>query len=128
MDNIANMLTIIRNAQAVKHETVKTPYSKVNFGIAEILKKGGWLKDVELKKKGEKSWLIIHLAYNKEGSSIASIQRISKPGKRVYVGYDKIPRINQGYGAAILSTPAGIMTGKEAKKLKIGGELLCKVY
>jgi len=129
MDNIANMLTIIRNAQAVKKESVKAPYSKVNFGISEILKKEGWVKSVELKKRGEKSWIIINLAYNKEGMpEIKEIKRISKPGKRVYVGYKEIPVVSQGYGIAVLSTQNGIIAGKDARKQKVGGEILCKVW
>lgn len=129
MDNIANMLTIIRNAQAVKKESVKAPYSKVNFGISEILKKEGWVKSVELKKRGEKSWIIINLSYNKEGMpEIKEIKRISKPGKRVYVGYKEIPVVSQGYGIAVLSTQNGIIAGKDARKQKVGGEILCKVW
>mgnify|MGYP000701695201 CR=1 FL=1 len=129
MDNIANMLTIIRNAQAVKKESVKAPYSKVNFGISEILKKEGWVKSVELKKRGEKSWIIINLSYDKEGMpEIKEIKRISKPGKRVYVGYKEIPVVSQGYGIAVLSTQNGIIAGKDARKQKVGGEILCKVW
>ena len=129
MDNIANMLTIIRNAQAVKKESVKVPYSKVNFGISEILKKEGWVKSVELKKRGEKSWIIINLSYDKEGMpEIKEIKRISKPGKRVYVGYKEIPVVSQGYGIAVLSTQNGIIAGKDARKQKVGGEILCKVW
>ena len=129
MDNIANMLTIIRNAQAVKKESVKAPYSKVNFGIAEILKKEGWVKGVELKKRGEKSWVIINLSYDKDGMpGITEIKRVSKLGKRVYVGYKEIPVVRQGYGLAVLSTQNGIIAGKDARKQKVGGEILCKVW
>lgn len=129
MDQIADMLTIIRNALPVKQSSVKAPYSKVNFGIAEILKKEGRIKDIELKKRGEKTWIIIELAYNSDGDpAIREIKKISKPGKRVYVGYKKIPVVSYGYGLAILSTPQGIITGREARKQKTGGEILCKVY
>lgn len=128
MDLIANMLTIIRNAQLAKHATVKVPYSKVNFGIAETLKEKGWIKNLELKKRGEKSWIIVELSYESDGApTIRDIQRISKLGKRMYAGYKKIPSIKQGTGLAIVSTPNGIMTGEEAKKQKVGGEILCKV-
>ena len=129
MDTVADMLTIIRNAQAVRKESVKAPYSKVNFGIAETLKTEGWIKSVELKKRGEKSWIILELIYdaNKE-PGITDIQRVSKLGKRVYVKFNAIPRVRQGYGVAIISTPKGIMTGKEAKRQGVGGEVLCVVY
>ncbi len=128
MDLIADMLTIIRNAQLAKHATAKAPYSKVNFGISEILKKEGWVKNLELKKRGEKAWIILELAYESDGSPVIhDIQRISKPGQRIYAGHKEIPIIIQGYGLAVISTPNGIMTGKEAKKQKVGGEVLCKV-
>ena len=129
MDNIANMLTTIRNAQAVNAESAKAPYSKVNLGIAEILKSEGLINNLEIKKRGEKSWLILELKYNEDKSpAIADIQRASKSGKRVYVGYKKIFTVKQGHGLAIVSTPNGIMTGREARKSKLGGEILCKVW
>jgi len=129
MDNIANMLTIIRNAQAVKKESVKAPYSKVNFGISKILKKEGRIKSVEVKKRGEKSWIIINLFYDKDGmSGIREIKRVSKPGKRIYVGYKEIPVVSQGYGFTVLSTQNGIIAGNDARKQKVGGEILCKVW
>ncbi|MFY9458064.1 MAG: 30S ribosomal protein S8 [Candidatus Spechtbacterales bacterium] len=128
MDLTADMLTIIRNAQLAKHATVKAPYSRVNFGIAEILKKERRVKNFEIKKRGEKSWIIVELAYESDGAPvIRDIQRISKLGKRIYAGYKEMPIIEQGYGLAIVSTPNGIMTGKEARKQKVGGEILCKV-
>ena len=128
MDNIANMLTIIRNAQRVKHASVKVPYSKVNFGIAEVLKKEGKVGGIELKKRGEKARIIITLAYEDTGEAvIEDIQRVSSSGKRVYAGYADIPGERQERGLTILSTPKGIMTGQEAKKQKVGGEILCKV-
>lgn len=128
MDNIADMLTIIRNAQAVKHTSVKVPYSKVNFGIVEVLKKEEKVKNVELKKRGEKARIIIDLAYDDTGeAAIEDIQRVSSPGKRVYASYRDVVVGKQDRGLTILSTPKGIMTSKEAKKQKVGGEILCKV-
>lgn len=128
MDLTADMLTIIRNAQLAKRATAKAPYSKVNFGISEILKKEGWVKNLELKKRGEKAWIIIELAYESDGAPvIRDIQKISKQGQRMYAGYKEIPTIIQGYGLVVISTPNGIMTGKEARKQKVGGEILCKV-
>lgn len=129
MDTTSDMLTIIRNAQAVKRASVKASYSGVNFGIADVLRKEGWVKSVELKKRGEKSWIIIELAYGDDGlPAIEGIEKVSKPGKRIYVGYKEIPVVKQGYGVAVISTPGGIMTGVEAKKKKVGGEVLCRVY
>ena len=84
---------------------------------------------MEVKKRGEKSWIIINLSYDKEGMpEIKEIKRISKPGKRVYVGYKEIPVVSQGYGIAVLSTQNGIIAGKDARKQKVGGEILCKVW
>lgn len=123
------MLTTIRNAQAVKHETVKIPYAKVSFGIAELLKKEGWIKEAEVKEKGNKKSIILTLKYNKEGAPVISgIDRVSKPGKRIYAGYSKVPVVKQGYGLALVSTPKGLMTSKQARKEKVGGEILFTVY
>lgn len=128
-DLITNMLVIIRNAQAARHESIKAPYSKINFRIAEILKKEGWITDVEVKKRGEKSWIIIKLAYGEDRMpAISGIKRMSKLGKRVYVRTGKIPFVRQGQGISILSTPKGVMSGKEARSQRVGGELLCEVY
>jgi len=129
MDNIANSLTIIRNGLMAKKETVKTPYSKVIFGIAEVLKKDGWIKDFELKEKGVRSFLIFTLKYeDNEAPAISGIARVSKPGKRIYASYNDIPVVRSGYGTTILSTPQGVISAQQAKKEKVGGELLCIVY
>lgn len=129
MDPIANMLTSIRNAQAVEHKSVRVPYSKVNFGILEILKREGWIESVELKKKEKKNLLIATLKYIGQGKpTISGLRRISKPGKRIYVKQNEIPYVRGNYGLAILSTPQGITTGKEARKKKIGGEVLCEIW
>lgn len=129
MDNIANMFTVIRNAGAVKLETVKIPYSKVKFNIAGVLKKGEWIEDFELKDKGDKAWLILRLKYNKDGSpAISGIKRISRPGKRIYMRAGDLPTVRQGYGIAIVSTPKGIVTNVEARREKVGGEIIAFVY
>lgn len=128
MDNIANMLTAIRNAKDVKHPSVRVVYSKVNLGIAEILKKERFIEDVQTKSRGGKQWLIISLKYDKSGKAyINDLERVSKSGKRVYVDYN-IPKVRYGYGVAIVSTSKGIMTDKDARKEKVGGELLCKAW
>ena len=132
MDIISDMLISIKNAQAVKRASVKSPYSKVNFAIAEILKSEGIIQDVTLKKRDEKSWIIIGLSYegegNVEGAVRRGLKRISKPGKRMYVGYKKFSSARRGGGIMILSTPKGIMKDTEARKLKVGGEILCEIY
>ena len=129
MDNIANTLTIIRNGTMAKKESVKTPYSKVIFGIAGVLEKEGLIKDFTVKEKGGKSCIIFTLEYNEDDSpALSVIERVSKPGKRVYVGYNDIPRVRSGFGMAILSTPKGVMGSSQAKREKVGGELLCIVY
>jgi small subunit ribosomal protein S8 len=129
MDTIANMLTIIRNAMMVKHESVRAPYSRVNLGISEILKNNGWVKEVSVKKRGEKKWLVITLQYNEdEKSAITGIRRLSKPGQRKYVKQGEIPNVRSGYGLLIISTSKGIMTEKEARKASVGGEILCEVW
>lgn len=128
-DTIATMLTSIRNASAVKHESVLVPYSKVNFGILQILNKENWLGDIEIKKRGEKQWIAVILRYNEDGSRpINAIHRVSKPGKRIYRKWKEILPVRQGQGTVILSTPSGIITGKEARKQKTGGEVLCHVW
>lgn len=129
MDHIANLLTTIRNATALKHDTIKVPHSKVTFGIAETLAREGWIDKVEVKEREKKTFMILTLRYDKEGSSvIVGLRRVSKSGKRVYVGYEDLRSVKQGYGIAILSTPKGVLTNKQAKAQKVGGELLCEVY
>jgi small subunit ribosomal protein S8 len=128
-DPIADMLTSIRNALAVGHETVLVPSSKMKIAIAKILKNEGFIRDYEVVRGHSYPMLRIHLAYrgNKE-PVISGLKRVSKPGLRVYVGKGEIPRVYGGLGIAILSTPQGVMTGKEAWRRKIGGELLCYVW
>lgn len=129
MDPIADMLTSIRNASAVKHESLLVPYSKVKFGILKIMKKESWIGDIEIKHRGEKQLIAINLRYDLDGKpAIDAIRRVSKPGRRMYVGWKEILPIRQGYGISILSTPAGIVTGKEARAKKVGGEILCQIW
>ena len=135
VDPIADMLTRIRNALAVSKSEVVLPMSKVKHGIAKILEKDGWVRKVEIiksaaEKNGAGSFdkLRILLKYKNGEPAISSINRISKPGLRVYVDKDKLPRVLNNLGIAIISTSAGLMTNKEAKKRKIGGEVICEVY
>src|SRR3989338_3196716 len=129
MDNIANMLTAIRHAKSVNHANVKVAYSKVNMGIAQIFKSEGFIEDVQVKDRGGKQRLIISLKYSKDGESVINnLTMVSKPGKRIYASYKEIPKVRYGYGILVVSTPQGIMTGENAKKEKVGGEVLCKVW
>lgn len=128
MDLISNMLTTIRNAKDVKHPSVRVAYSKVNFGIADVLKKEGFVEDVQIKSRGGKQWLIINLKYDKNGeAAINDVLMVSKPGKRIYTNR-RVRQVRYGYGIAIISTPQGIITDREARKNKVGGEVLCKVW
>jgi len=135
-DPIADMLTRIRNASAVKKQEVVLPMSKMKYEIAKIFKKEGLILDAEViksKTKKNKSFtfdeLKILLKYKKSGRpSIASLKRISKPGLRVYANKDNLPKVLNNLGIAIISTSRGVMTNKEAKKKKLGGEVICEIY
>lgn len=134
-DPIADMLTRIRNASAVSKSEAVLPMSKVKYSIAKILEKDGWIEKAEIiksaaKKNGAGSFdkLRILLKYKNDEPVISSIKRISKPGLRVYADKDNLPRVLNNLGIAIISTSAGLMTNREAKKRKIGGEVICEVY
>ena len=128
-DPIADMLTRIRNALMVGHESVEVPASKMKIAIAEVLKKEGFVKGFEVVRDGVKRTVRIELAYSgKRESIISGLRRVSKPGLRVYVQKREIPRVYGGLGIAILSTPQGIMTGQEAWRRQMGGEVLCYVW
>jgi len=128
-DPIADMLTIIRNASRVKFEKVDVPASKLKLEITKILKNEGYIKTFK-KINGEGRNLIrIFLKYDgKERPIIRGIDRISTPGRRVYSGYASMPRVFNGYGTLIVSTSRGVTTGKKAKELQVGGELICSVW
>jgi small subunit ribosomal protein S8 len=129
MDNIANMLTIIRNAQAVGKETAVIPHSKLKLEIAKVLEKEKFVKSAEAKgKKGNKT-IEIGLAYGKDGDpAIKSIKRVSRSSQRIYMPLKKIRPVQYGKGILIISTPKGLLTGKEAKKEKVGGEVICEIW
>ncbi len=128
MDPIADMLTSIRNSQAVLKETVKIPFSKVKFEIAKILEKNGFIKKVEKKGRGIKRLLEIKLKYDDKEPVISSLKRISKPGQRIYIGAKEIRPVRSGYGISIISTSEGLMTNKEARRKNIGGEVICQIW
>jgi small subunit ribosomal protein S8 len=128
-DPIADMLTRIRNASKAKHEKVDIPSSKLKIEIAKILKEEGFVKNVKLVKDRRQGVIRVYLKYTAEDEPvIQGLKRISRPGCRVYTGNDTIPRVMRGLGTAILSTPKGIQTGKQAKKDNVGGEVLCHVW
>ena len=128
-DVIADMLTRIRNANDAKHETVDVPVSNMKKAIAEILLEEGYIKSYEIVDDGKQGMIHITLKYgaNKE-KVISGLQRVSKPGLRVYAGRDELPRVLKGLGIAIVSTSKGIMTDKKARAEKIGGEVLAFVW
>ncbi|MCX6779146.1 MAG: 30S ribosomal protein S8 [Candidatus Magasanikbacteria bacterium] len=126
-DPIADMLTRIRNASAVKKAEVVVPFSKVKLAIANILLQDGFIKNVENTEEGSRN-IKIGLKYVDNGPAVTSLKRVSKPGRRVYVDKDNILSVRNGFGISILSTSQGIMNNKEAKKRNIGGELICEVY
>ena len=126
-DVIADMLTRVRNALNAKHETVEIPASNTKKAIADILLKEGYISNVEI-IEGVQGTIKITLKYEGNKKVITGLKRVSKPGLRVYVGADEIPQVLGGLGIAILSTSKGIMTGKEAKLARQGGEVLAYVW
>ena len=128
-DPIADMLTRVRNALAARHDMVRIPSSKMKVALAEVLKSEGFIADFQVLRRRPQPTLIVRLAYgeNKE-PRINGLKRISKPGLRIYVGKGEIPRVYGGVGVAVLSTPKGIMTGQEARRNEVGGEMLCHVW
>ncbi|GAB4312824.1 MAG: 30S ribosomal protein S8 [Candidatus Sumerlaeia bacterium] len=128
-DPIADMLTRIRNAQMVKQEYVDMPSSRMKIAIAKILKDEGYVKHFKAWRVKKKGNLRIYLKYlDNAAPAITAIERLSKPSRRRYVGYEEIPIVQGGLGIMILSTPKGVLTNRQARKLKVGGELLCSVY
>ena len=129
-DPIADMLTRIRNANTAKHDTVDIPSSKMKLSIAKILLDEGYIKSYELVENGNFNDIRVTLKYgaDKNEKIISGLQRISKPGLRVYASKDELPRVLGGLGVAIISTNKGAVTDKEARKLGVGGEVLCFVW
>jgi small subunit ribosomal protein S8 len=128
-DPIADLLTRIRNALTAKHETVTVPASKMKKSIVDILVNEGFVKSAEVVENEGKSDIVITLKYGKKNEKvITNLKRISKPGLRVYCGYDKLPKVLGGLGIAIISTSKGVMTDKVARAEKIGGEVLAYVW
>lgn len=125
-DTIGDFLTILRNSSNAGKATCRTRYSKMRNGIAEILKEDGYIKDVRVVEDGKQ--LEIELKYVDEAPAITGLQRMSTPGRRLYCGYTDIPRVLGGLGVAILTTSKGVLRDRDARRQKLGGELLCKVW
>src|ERR1700742_3048252 len=126
-DPIADMLTRIRNAQMVEKVSVTMPSSKVKIAIAQVLKDEGYIEDYAVKSEGAKTELNIALKYYAGRPVIERLERVSKPGLRVYRGRNEIPQVMNGLGVAIVSTPKGVMTGRQGRQTGVGGEVICYV-
>jgi small subunit ribosomal protein S8 len=127
-DPVADLLTRIRNANMAGLDIVEAPVSRLKANITRVLKEEGYIKNFRLVRADSKHFLRIYLKAEAGNKAITGIKRESKPGLRRYVGVDEIPRALNGAGIVILSTPQGVMTGRDAKKNKVGGELLCSVW
>ncbi len=127
-DPIADTLTVVRNALRAQKETVDFPASKLLARVVEILKNDGYIEDFRLLKDNKQGIIKVYLKYENNKPSIIGLRRISRPGLRVYSDNVKIPRVLNGLGTAILSTSKGVISDREARKLKIGGEVLCFVW
>lgn len=129
-DFIGDFLTSIRNASKAHKEKLTAPASVITIRIAELLKNEGFIENVKPFNDGNKSFVRIHLKYLSGGkkAAIQGLKRVSTPGLRRYVGYEEIPKVLGGFGVAILSTPKGVLTGRQAREAKAGGEILCTVW
>lgn len=127
-DPITDMLNQIRNAEAVAKPEILIPYSKLKNEIANILAKEGFVGEVKKAAKGKMKGLKIVLKYDNGVPAIAGAKRVSKPGQRIYEGFSEIKRVKGGFGISIVSTSKGLMTNKEARKAKLGGEVMCQVW
>ena len=128
-DPIADMLTRIRNSLVARHDFTDMPASKVRVALAQVLKKEGYIGDFEVREEGSHRNVRVHLAYTPAREPvIMGRKRVSRPGLRVYAAKREIPRVYGGLGIAILSTPEGVMTGQEARRRNVGGEVLCHVW
>jgi len=127
-DPIGDMIARIKNAQLRNHKKVQLPSSKFKVKIAEVLKSEGYIIDYKVSQESNKPYLEISLKYNSGNPVISTIQRVSKPGRRIFSRAESLPKINNGLGIAIISTPKGVMTDIDARKQKVGGEIICKVF
>ena len=127
-DPIGDMIARVKNAQARNHKNVELPASNFKTKIAGILKNEGFIKDYKIMDENNKSEINIYLKYSSGSPVINSIERVSRPGRRIFSSAESLPKINNGLGIAIISTPKGVMSDVNARKQKIGGEIICKVF
>ncbi len=127
-DPIGDMIARIKNAQARNHKKVELPSSNFKTKIADILKNEGFIKTFKVDGEKSKPVLTLELKYHSGNPVISNFERVSKPGRRIFSSADSLPKINNGLGIAIVSTPKGVMTDMDARKQKIGGEIICKVF
>jgi small subunit ribosomal protein S8 len=127
-DPIGDMIARIKNAQIRNHKKVELPSSNFKIKISEILKSEGFIVDYKVSSESSKPRLLINLKYHSGNPVISTIERVSKPGRRIFSSAESLPKINNGLGIAIVSTPKGVMTDIDARKQKVGGEIICKVF
>lgn len=128
-DPVADMLTRVRNAVRVRHAQVNIPSSKLKVGIAQVLKDEGYVKDFTVIEDGKQGILRVDLKYGARGEDvIRAVDRVSRPGRRVYQGVEDLPRVLDGLGIAVVSTNKGVLSDRVCRELKVGGEVLCTVY
>ena len=128
-DPIGDMLTRIRNAIRASHESVDIPSSRMKVNVAQVLKSEGYIKNLKIVSDGRQRLIRIFLKYDDEGVPvIQGLRRVSKPSCRIYSGYDEIPKVLNGYGVNLISTSKGILTDRDAKKIRVGGEIICTVW
>ena len=127
-DPIGDMIARVKNAQARSHKKVELPSSNFKTKIADILKNEGYIKNFEVLGEEKKPILSMELKYHSGNPVISNFERVSKPGRRIFSSADSLPKINNGLGIAIVSTPKGVMTDMDARKQKVGGEIICKVF
>lgn len=129
MDKVGEFITRIRNSSEAKHLKLDVPSSNLRKGIAEVLKKEGFIKNFKVVADGKQGMMRVYLKYSETGEPVINtIRRVSRPGRRYYVGSGKVQKVRSGFGIAVLSTNKGIVTGTEAEQLKVGGEYLFKVW
>ena len=128
-DPIADMLTRIRNASMVRHRRVVMPHSKMKESIAKILTDEGFISGYTVVEENPQSNLVMGMKYTGKGDPvITGLERVSKPGRRIYMGYREIPWVRSGLGLSLVSTPKGVMTGRQARREQVGGEIICNVW
>ena len=127
-DPIGDMIARVKNAQARNHKKVDLPSSNFKFKIADILKNEGFIRDFKILENENKNTLSLELKYHSGNPVISNFERVSKPGRRIFSSAQGLPKINNGLGIAIVSTPKGVMTDIDARKQRVGGEIICKVF